>query len=328
MPELIHFFNNIQKQFLCCYPLHCIPWQDLPKDLTWDQQKTLIDVTYNFYLNRELPIKLSYQLNFLKKLIAFLEQNSSEVHDAVYESYCQVQLNVAKDSTEKYAFKHYILNPNTHFTLRESKSFVAEGTTGLCSWQASLALADFLIQHPDIIRNKSVLELGAGTGLCGFITLKLCQPKHLLLSDGSEACVELMCESIKRNFVNAIDNNSQRFSIDEQIVECSVIPWESIHKIDRVSQLKPDVILAADVVYDESCFADLCFAIDFVFKLKEDHVQMFLAATVRNQHTLNEFIKTLDSLNFKITEHPVVPQQDSYLHWDRTTPVKIFNITR
>ncbi|XP_073828824.1 protein-lysine N-methyltransferase EEF2KMT isoform X2 [Musca autumnalis] len=288
------FLRSIQKQYLCCYPLHCIVWETFPKDMTWDEQKDLIDATYNSPLNQKLPIKIAYQLNFLKKLIAFLEQTTSEVHDAVYESYCDVQLRVAEDSTQKYAFKHYLLDEQTHFTLRESKSFVAEGTTGLCSWQASLALSDFILRHPDIVRNRRILELGAGTGLCGFILFKMCQPQQLMISDGSPQCVELMCESVERNFPDAhLLNSNGKYSWNEQILQCSVISWNCINECEEVVDLCPEILLAADVVYDDSCFDDLSFAIDFAFKLRNNQVEMYLAATVRNEHTLNGFLKKL-----------------------------------
>lgn len=250
-------------------------------------------------MNKIQPIKLGYQINFLRKLIEFLEQNYTEVHDSVYESYCQAQQNVTRDCTEKYAFKHYVLDANTQFTLRESKSFVSEGTTGLCSWQASLALADFMLRNPDITRNKSALELGAGTGLCGLIIMKMCQPRHLILSDGSDACVQLMSENIKRNFPNASEQASHKFAINDQIVECSVIPWHCINEMDEVTSLKPDLLFAADVVYDDTCFDDLSFAIDFVFNLQQNKVQMYLAATVRNEHTLKGFLSTLGKFNYR-----------------------------
>lgn len=272
-------------------------FQTIPENLSWIQQKNLMDCTFNCALNKQFPIKLSYQINFLKRLIAHLEKTCTEVHDEVYETFCKIQQNLIKDTTEKFAYKHYVLKSDIHFTLRESKSFVADGTTGLCSWQASLALADFLINNPSITRDKSVLELGAGTGLCGFIMLKICKPRHLLLSDGSTSCVELMCESIRRNFCNVVEENNI-FKVDSQIVECVVVPWESIEEIEKISNLKPDIIMAADVVYDDSCFNDLSSAIDYIFKLKRNNVEMYLAATVRNEHTLNSFLKILCKCSF------------------------------
>ena len=122
--------------------------QAIPKGLTWEQHNQLIENTTLQPLNKKYPIKISYQLNFLKRLLQQLEKHCDEVHDIVYESYCAVQQRVAKDTTEKYAYKHYVQpSLDVSITLRESKSFVAEGTTGLCSWQASIALADYLVQN-------------------------------------------------------------------------------------------------------------------------------------------------------------------------------------
>lgn len=256
-----------------------------------------MDYTYNSSLNKEFPIKLSYQLNFLKKLLVILEEICTEVHDIVYESYCKVQQNLPKDCTEKYAFKHYILGSGMHISLKESKSFVAEGTTGLCSWQASLALADFLMEQPCITNNKTVLELGAGTGLCGFILLKMCKPMHLLLTDGSRACVDLMCENMRRNFNQELKEKCHRFKISNRIVECVVTPWELIENVDEISSVNPDIILAADVVYDDSCFIDLSHAIDHLFQRKKNNVEMYLSATVRNEHTLKGFLKIISKFS-------------------------------
>ncbi|XP_023296111.2 protein-lysine N-methyltransferase EEF2KMT [Lucilia cuprina] len=321
------FLKNLQKQFLCCFPLHCVQWEDFPKNLTWEQQKNVIEYTINSPLNKQFPIKLSYQINFLKNLLSYLEKYCGEIHDEIYENYCLIQAKLASDCTEKYAFKHYIVTPDAQFTIRESKSFVAEGTTGLCSWQASLALADFLIQHPSLTRDKSVLELGAGTGLCGFIMLKMCQPKHVVLSDGSSSCVKLMTENFIRNFPQAIERN-HKFTMATQTVEFSAVKWDCISDIEEVSLLKPDIIIAADVVYDDSCFSDLSSAIDYVFKLKNNQVEMYLAATVRNEHTLNGFLDILDTLGFHISECEDVSKENNILYWDRSTPVKIFKLAR
>lgn len=248
-----------------------------------------MEKTINSELNKRFPIKLSYQLNFLKKLISILEENCLEVHDVVYETFCRLQQNLPSDCTVKFAFKHYILDSGIHLSLRESKSFVAEGTTGLCSWQASLALADFLIENRNLVKHKNVIELGAGTGLCGLTVLKMCQPGHLLLTDGNSSCVDLMIDGFKRNFPEALATN-QKYKINNHMVEFLLVPWENIEDNAEIHFLKPEIIIAADVVYDDSCFKDLSSAIDYLFKLKENRAEMYLAVTVRNVVTLNGFL--------------------------------------
>lgn len=266
----------------------------LPKDLTWDKQKQLLENTALHPLNKKYPIKISYQLNFLKRLLQQLEKQCDEVHDIVYESYCDVQQRVAKDTTEKYAYKHYVqLALDVSFTLRESKSFVAEGTTGLCSWQASIALADYLVENIELLRGKCVLELGAGTGLCGMIALHCCGVRHMLLTDGSRECIELMKENVKRNFSEASEFNDGAYEIKGKSLDLCKLEWGAIDGMQWPFGFSTDVILAADVVYDDTLFDSLTHVIDYVFKMKKDKCVMLLAATVRNVHTLNKFLNLL-----------------------------------
>lgn len=77
-------------------------------------------------------------------------------------------------------------------TLMESRTTIEGGTTGLKTWRASLTLAQYLITHPgiliivhmysigtanllrpDLVRSKSLLELGSGAGLLGIIAANL-----------------------------------------------------------------------------------------------------------------------------------------------------------
>ena len=41
-----------------------------------------------------------------------------------------------------------------------------------CRWNASRAFASYLDAHPELYRDRSVLELGAGGGLPGLVTAK------------------------------------------------------------------------------------------------------------------------------------------------------------
>ncbi|XP_039961943.1 protein-lysine N-methyltransferase EEF2KMT [Bactrocera tryoni] len=327
--DISSFIDTLKYQFLCCYPLHCIDWDAIPKELTWEEHKQLIENTALHPLNKKYPIKISYQLNFLKRLLEQLEKHCDEVHDIVYESYCAVQQRVAKDTTEKYAYKHYVQPVlDVSFTLRESKSFVAEGTTGLCSWQASIALADYLVQNIEFVREKCVLELGAGTGLCGMIALQCCGVRHMLLTDGSRECIELMMENVLRNFSAAHELTDGGYEIKGNLLNLCELEWGAVDQMNWPNGFSTDLILAADVVYDDTVFDSLTHAIDYVFKMRQDKCEMLLAATVRNEHTLNKFLNLLSTLDFQYVEKDVIPLNKCNFYWDRTTPVKIVHITR
>ena len=57
----------------------------------------------------------------------------------------------------------------------------AELGTGLITWDGAIVLAKYLEIHPDAVRNKNVLELGAGTGVAG-MAAALLGAKNVLLT--------------------------------------------------------------------------------------------------------------------------------------------------
>lgn len=57
--------------------------------------------------------------------------------------------------------------------------------------------------------------------------------------------------------------------------------------------IQPDVIIASDVVYDSTLFKPFCQTIDYIFTKTNANCQFVLAATVRNQDTLNDFFKEI-----------------------------------
>ncbi|XP_055911976.1 protein-lysine N-methyltransferase EEF2KMT [Eupeodes corollae] len=310
----------LKRQFLCCYPLNLIDWKPL-SNLTWEDQKLLIDCTHNNELNQKYPISSSYQLKFFKKLINHLEQSGVEIHDEIYEAFCNLNSQTTND--EKFSYKHYSLTyHDSVVTLKESKSFVADGTTGLCSWQASLALSDWLLHNTELVRGKSVIELGSGTGLCGFIVSKCCDAKHVILTDGSPKVIDILNTNRSLNF---LPNTKDILSDDSKKCSILYLPWE---ECELVGTKKFDVVLAADVVYDSSEFDSLLGIIEHLFRLMENKVQMILAATVRNESTLRTFLDLLDSKEFIIEMQEAILEKRSYLFWDRSTPVQILKVTK
>lgn len=90
----------------------------------------------------------------------------------------------------------------------------------MITWQAGAALADWACENSDKFTGKSIIELGSGTGLTGFVIGKICQPTKLILTDGNSIVMKLLTENFRYNF-NAIDNvgNCLIMKLCDQIVE-------------------------------------------------------------------------------------------------------------
>lgn len=368
-------------------------FKDYLSSISWNEQAILLDQTINNNIVKRYPLKNSYQRAFLKNVIDILEKNFVEIHDNLYDTYCNI---LSVDDKEKYFYKHYNIDKRI-ISLKENKNFISEGTTGLCSWQASLALSQWCLNNKEYLKKRTILELGSGVGLVGLTALLNCEPKEFYWSDCHPKVLEILSENIRLNLAepeteyttrladksggkleqgviegcgstencdsvnrdiketfrnsgiksdkniscgsHTYTNNSNRITrdvgnfscytnnfdsknssgensitetinaftdIDNSFVNpilfssvfqntkvCVVnLPWESVQENQEYRNINPDLILAADVVYDNSVFKPLCGAVKFFLDLNKK-CEIIFACTERNTDTLKEFLQLL-----------------------------------
>lgn len=270
-------------------------FQNFLQSLEWENQAKLMDNTILHPINQKYPLGQDYQLSFLKYVINQLEIQGLETHDCLYELLTQ-KLNEVKLTGNDYIHKHYMLDNDQIVTIKESTSFIRNGTTGLKVWQASLALSEFIMKNKGFFEGKTVLEIGSGIGLVGLILMKACSPDKVFLSDCHDNVLEVLKDNIN---INTSDNQleniesssllvQQRFRI-ENGPEIGIfnLPWEDIETFeDDIKKICiPDCILAADVIYDESLFDGLISCIKKLFEIANNKSTMYLASTIRNETT-------------------------------------------
>jgi predicted nicotinamide N-methyase len=103
-------------------------------------------------------------------------------------------------------------------------------------WASSKALTQYLFEHPELVRGKKVIEIGAGIGQPSFAIAAIC--KEIVISDHNKDAVEL----ITKNIHHLGCNNATAMCLD-----WNVFP-ESI---------KADVILLSDINYAPEQFEPL-----------------------------------------------------------------------
>lgn len=133
-------------------------------------------------------------------------------------------------------------------TLLEARSVISSlGTTGLRTWEAALFLGSFLASERGQakIKGKTLLELGAGTGMLSILCVKHLGVTGIVATDGDEAVVD----AIKTNlFLNGLD-------IDDASkcpVRTAALKWgRPVHALtfsEDYGMEVPEIILGADVV--------------------------------------------------------------------------------
>lgn len=112
---------------------------------------------------------------------------------------------------------------------------------GLQVWRAALLLADYILSHSDSFRNQIVLELGSGVGLTSIVASYLA--KEVICTDIN---VGGILNLIKRNFLR----NHTYVRSNYHIEEVNFLNTEWSKKLEERLQ-SADIILAADVIYDD-----------------------------------------------------------------------------
>ena len=103
-------------------------------------------------------------------------------------------------------------------------------------WPSAIALHNVLQTHPILIRDKTVLELGAGIGLPSLLMAS--EAKTIQISDYDLEAVELL----RKNIAHLQLQNVQALQID----------WN-----DLPENINPEVIILSDVNYDPTQFETL-----------------------------------------------------------------------
>jgi len=118
----------------------------------------------------QYPPDSKYMQRVLRKLVDLLERAQIEVVDDLYDRLrCST---VTADESTQWVCRTFPLEDGGDapwITLVQSSALIVNGTTGLSVWGACLSLADILLDRPDLVKGKHVLELGAGLGFSGLV---------------------------------------------------------------------------------------------------------------------------------------------------------------
>lgn len=257
-----------------------------------------------------------------------------EIHDWFYEQLGE-KLNEAEN---EFSFKHFSIKSEIDqsvqmFSIKESNSFIRDGTTGLKLWPAAIKLGDFVAQNPHIFDGRSVLELGSGaSGLVGMALLTFCRPKKVFLSDCHDLVIENLIDNVSLNLKeleyeekckSLLVYHGIRLTTKDVDFAILKLPWESIdeNKQELENLIKPDLLLASDIIYDEEIFDALFECLAKMFAISSPRLTFYLSQTVRNQTTYQKFLQLLLSNGYEFHD------QDASAA-DTESEIKIIKISK
>lgn len=169
--------------------------------------------------------------------------------------------------------------------LKEQTLFLADGSEGLHLWESSVCLSRYIKNHNELFKNKRIIELGTGCGLCGMSCLLFTQCEHMTFSDNQESILSNLKENIKMNNIK----DEGRYSITN-------INWKDYAKY---GEEKYDVIIGSELVYEGGLIEELAKLISNL--IKDDGVCLIVMP--ENRFKTNTFFGHI---------------KDSGLQWSKT----------
>ncbi len=146
-------------------------------------------------------------------------------------------------------------------------------------WDGALVLSYYLLKNQlkeetkSKYSNKTILELGSGTGICGLIT-SVMSPKHIILTDLPDK-IGILKENLEENMelIKEISPNT--------LIDIYGIDWRKEIN-DDLGKLDVDLIICCEIVYDEKLFDALIKTIIYFYK--KDKTRIVFSYTFRKEN--------------------------------------------
>ncbi|KAJ1667061.1 hypothetical protein EV178_001782 [Coemansia sp. RSA 1646] len=200
-----------------------------------------------------------------------------ELDDEMIEFYISLSATTNMSPMDAgVCFKTYTLDKEQYMriVLQEEQLTISHGTTGLLTWEAGLFLSDFFVEHPDIIRDKNVIELGSGCGLAGFTCAAM-------------GAANVLCTDVNGNVLHILEDNRKLNPSIVDKIQVADLDWEDTNECARLSK-DVDVVIGSDILYDPTIVPLLVGALKTIVVSSQQVA--YITAAFRNPDTFALFL--------------------------------------
>ncbi|KAI0128009.1 putative methyltransferase-domain-containing protein [Xylariales sp. AK1849] len=251
---------------------------------------------------------LSSHRSHLDAVSAYVERDSQ--HDAFVSFNCVLQ-TIRLDAQDWRPI-----------TLLEPRSLVVGSKhTGHRTWEGALHLATFLLTSPTMVADKTILELGAGTGLLSILCAKYLGAKQVRATDGDEKVVQGLDHNLQLNGMETRSQVSPRRLVWGQDFQGT---WVQ----DEYETRPFDVVLGADIIYDKTATEALVKTLRMLVDM-QPRSKILMSNAVRFPDVFALFRQGCEHHNLRVREieHEMTPlSKQKSLFYSTAMPLQILEI--
>ncbi|KAI8955931.1 putative methyltransferase-domain-containing protein [Xylaria longipes] len=351
-----------RRQYLQLFEPDFLAWPHAQLLRRSDAQAWLFKHLFDESRNPRLPPE-RYQLRVLRPLISRIEKSiqdpdEDEISDDLMGRIAALMTHGVPsefETTKERAYVKFTCLPESQMdrdqdgdncdageeptiTLLERRNLISGSrTTGHRTWEAALHLGSYLLTNPgrDMIKGKSVLELGAGTGFLAILCAKHLGARHVTTTDGDESVVGYLKENLALNDID-----------DEKTVTARTLWWGDELRgtwVEQECSSDPyDVVIGADITYDKVAITALVQTLRYLFQLRPG-LLVIIAGVIRNAETFQTFRDECNTSmltfvvrlrvarsNFAVEEITFAAKsmrEQNSLFYAAAVPIKILSIT-
>ncbi|KAF0033203.1 hypothetical protein F2P81_015493 [Scophthalmus maximus] len=298
--RMMDILKDFQRLFFSMSRLTSFPWTVLEENLQSNRSSEFISEILKQGVSSVGPIQEALPLR--------AHQTACDPLDELYDALAEVI--GAEDAGDCY--KSYLLPCGEAVSLSESVALISEGTTGLVTWDAALHLAEWALDHRHTFTGRTVLELGSGVGLTGITICRSCSPSRFVFSDCHPGVLHKLRANVRLNGLD--ERQAPAVSVEH-------LDWTAATE-EKLREIGPDVVIAADVVYDPDVVVSLVTLLSKI--LRRSTPEVLVCSTVRNPETYGGFKLQLE--NAGLRHHVITGAGAHVFPYNRLSTIELIRL--
>ena len=167
------------------------------------------------------------------------------------------------------------------------------GSTGCFEWDAGYLLCEFVLNNVSLFSERTVVEIGCGTGMVGVVL-------GSLKRDGVLVDTSVLCTDGDTDTVRNCEANLRANEIDENLVSCSTWSWEDgldgFADRGRVMGAGRAVCcVGADLLYDPEIIPVIVPLMSALLREAPEGSCVYLSTRRRSEETLAKFLRAVEA---------------------------------